>query len=261
LTSNSNRRVWLFDLDNTLHDASHASFGGINQAMTDYVAQHLNIEAAQASHLRQHYWQRYGATVLGLMRHCGVDARHFLEHTHVLPGLEDRLRTSAHDRAALKRLPGRKFVLTNAPRGYAMRVLRTLKLLNCFEDVICIDDMWMCGQLRPKPDARMYRRLLAQLKIQASRCVLVEDALENQKTAHALGIKTVWMRRYIDGRYRGHLRLGADAGAHNDPPFEGGVRVHPCPSRGYVRAKIGSIKKLLPLSSCAPPKNQPSTSF
>ena len=30
------RRVWLFDLDNTLHDASHAAFGPTNLAMTEY---------------------------------------------------------------------------------------------------------------------------------------------------------------------------------------------------------------------------------
>ena len=35
------RRTWLFDLDNTLHDASRAAFGPTNQAMTDYIATHL----------------------------------------------------------------------------------------------------------------------------------------------------------------------------------------------------------------------------
>jgi putative hydrolase of the HAD superfamily len=78
--------------------------------------------------LREHYWHRYGATLLGLVRHHGVKAAHFLEETHRLPGLESALRTSAHDRAALRRLPGRKFVLTNAPRSYALRVLSTLRL-------------------------------------------------------------------------------------------------------------------------------------
>ena len=34
-------RVWLFDLDNTLHDASHAIFRQIDRRMTDYVERHL----------------------------------------------------------------------------------------------------------------------------------------------------------------------------------------------------------------------------
>src|SRR5512142_1120839 len=100
------RRVWLFDLDDTLHDASHASFGELHVAMADYVAAHLAVDVEEAGRLRERYWLRYGATLLGLIRHHGVRAAHFLAETHRLPGLEDRLRTSAHDRAALGRLPG-----------------------------------------------------------------------------------------------------------------------------------------------------------
>ena len=35
------KRTWLFDLDNTLHDASRAAFGPTNEAMTRYIAEHL----------------------------------------------------------------------------------------------------------------------------------------------------------------------------------------------------------------------------
>jgi FMN phosphatase YigB (HAD superfamily) len=65
------RRVWLFDLDNTLHDASHAAFGPTSAAMTDYMVTHLGLQRDEATSLRQHYWQRYGATLLGLVR-CGT---------------------------------------------------------------------------------------------------------------------------------------------------------------------------------------------
>ena len=69
---NSRRLTWLFDLDNTLHDASHAAFGPTNQAMTDYIAEHLGVSHEEAWSLRQHYWKRYGATLLGLVKHHGV---------------------------------------------------------------------------------------------------------------------------------------------------------------------------------------------
>src|SRR5438128_2367997 len=132
------RRVWLFDLDNTLHDASHAAFGETHVAMNAYMIDHLGIDHDEAARLRQHYLNRYGATLLGLVRHHGVKAGHFLEETHRHPGLEQRLRCSAHDRAALKRLRGRKFILTNAPRNYTLRVLSTLGLSDLFDGVICI---------------------------------------------------------------------------------------------------------------------------
>lgn len=198
-------RVWLFDLDNTLHDASLAAFGPTNRAMTDYIVRHLGLAEAEASALRQLYWHRYGATLLGLVRHHGVRASHFLEETHRLPGLEQRLRTSAHDRRALDALPGRKFVLTNAPRAYAMRVLDTLRLTGSFDGVLCIEDMRMFGAHRPKPDRRMFRFVAARLKVALSRCVLVEDTLEHQRAARSLGMRTVWMQRYLRGAvHAGH---------------------------------------------------------
>src|SRR5512134_2702578 len=76
------RQVWFFDLDNTLHDASHAIMGTIDRRMTDYVVRHLEVEESHANHLRLTYWRRYGATLLGLMRHHAVDPHHFLRETH-----------------------------------------------------------------------------------------------------------------------------------------------------------------------------------
>src|SRR4029077_21286586 len=143
--------VWLFDLDNTLHDASNAAFGEMHVAIGDYVVEHVGVSHEEADRLRQKYWLRYGATLLGLVRHHGIRAAHFLDQTHRLPGLEERLRTSTHDRAALARLPGPKFILTNAPRAYAMRVLTTLRLLHHFDGVLTIADMTMLGALRPQP--------------------------------------------------------------------------------------------------------------
>jgi len=225
------RLTWLFDLDNTLHDASHAAFGPTNQAMTDYIATHLGLTPSEAWALRQHYWNRYGATMLGLVRHHGVKASHFLEHTHLLPGLEKRLRTSAHDRAALRRLPGRKIVLTNAPRSYALRVLNTLRLAGCFDGVICIEDMTMFGHHRPKPDARMFRHVAARLKTVPSRCVLVEDTLAHQRSARSVGMRTVWMQRYLRGAI--HTVAGRAE-----------VGVHPCQKPPYVCARINRIQTL-----------------
>ena len=116
-------RVWLFDLDDTLHDASTASMPGLHVSFGEYIQQHLQLTQEESDALRRRYWQRYGATLLGLVKHHGVDAAHFLHHTHLLPGLEAAVRGHAHDFAALRRLRGRKFILTNAPRAYAERVL------------------------------------------------------------------------------------------------------------------------------------------
>ena len=233
--------VWLFDLDNTLHDASHAAFDEMHVAIGDYVAEHVGVTGEEAQRLRQKYWLRYGATLLGLVRHHGVRAAHFLEETHRMPGLEDRLRTSAHDRAALARLPGRKVILTNAPRAYAMRVLNTLGLARFFDQVLTIEDMTMFGSLRPKPDARMLRQVVARLGVPASRCILVEDTLGHLKSARSIGMRGVWMQRYLGGRFKAGLRGRLNAGFGTRPPVR---RV--CPKPSYLYAKIGALRHLAP---------------
>ncbi len=233
--SDASNRVWLFDLDNTLHDASHSAFAGINQAMTDYIVDHLVTSHEDAAALRTHYWHRYGATLLGLVKHHGVNQMHFLEQTHLLPGLEQRVRCSLPDRAALKRLPGRKFILTNAPRDYAMRVMNTLRLTNCFDGIICVEDMTMFGHHRPKPDARMFKHLAARLKVPTHACVLVEDTLAHQRSAKRVGMRTVWMLRYLNASLRTPL-----SPLKSSPK----VSVHPCRKPPYVCARIKSIQRL-----------------
>jgi putative hydrolase of the HAD superfamily len=207
--------IWLFDLDNTLHDASRAVFGRLNGSMTDYIARHLGLQREEADRLRVHYWRRYGATLLGLERHHGIRAAHFLAQTHTLPGLEASLHMPPADRAALRRLPGRKFLLTNAPADYAKRVLTALDLASVFEGIIAIEGMRLFGDLRPKPDARMLRVVLARHKLPASRCVLVEDTVANLKSARRLGLGTVWMQHYLKGNPHGP-EVGI--GLHGRPP-------------------------------------------
>jgi putative hydrolase of the HAD superfamily len=200
-------RVWLFDLDDTLHDASSASLPGLHVSFGEYIQQHLQLTAQESDALRRRYWLRYGATLLGLVKHHGVDAAHFLHHTHLLPGLEAAVRGHAQDIAALRRLRGRKFILTNAPRAYAERVIAVLGIGRCFDGLISIEDMHMFGELRPKPDARMLRTLLARLRVPATRCVLVEDTLQHQKSARRVGMTTVWMQRWTRAAARPGARF------------------------------------------------------
>ncbi len=169
----------------------------LRASMGHYIEHHLGLDSGQAHDLRNTYWQRYGATLLGLIRHHQIAPAHFLHHTHLLPGLEERVRSHAHDLAALSRLGGRKFILTNAPAAYAWRVLGVLGIGRLFDGVMSIEDMHMFGDLRPKPDARMLRRVAVRLRVPTARCVLVEDTLVHQKSARRVGMQTVWMQRWL----------------------------------------------------------------
>ncbi|MEJ1958557.1 MAG: hypothetical protein WDM70_03105 [Nitrosomonadales bacterium] len=79
--------VWIFDLDNTLHNATPYIFPHINRSMTAYLQQHLGLDEHAANELRIHYWRYYGATLSGLIKHHNTDPVHFLWHTHQFPEL------------------------------------------------------------------------------------------------------------------------------------------------------------------------------
>lgn len=197
--------VWLFDLDNTLHDASHAIFGAINNAMTLAVASSLNIDLPAADALRIAYWKRYGATVIGMVRHHQVDPNAFLRSSHDFDVVQ-LVRAGRGLANKLQRLPGRKILLTNAPGDYATQVLKTLKLLPQIEAIYSIDDMSLQGRIRPKPSLALMRQVLARLRVPAHQVVLVEDTLKNLKAARQVGMRTVYI--YHPGTPFASLRHG-----------------------------------------------------
>lgn len=198
-------RVWLFDLDDTLHDASAHVFPQIHHSMAAYIARHLGITQEEATRLRSHYWRRYGATLLGMMKHHAVSPRHFLWHTHQFDNLESLLRSEPQLALMLRRLPGRKIVFSNAPRHYADQVLRLMGVTRQFDAVSAIEDS---GYV-PKPAIEGFRRLMRAEKLDARRCIMVEDNLANLRTAKRLGMTTVWVSREVRRPVYVDFRLGS----------------------------------------------------
>lgn len=226
--------LWLFDLDNTLHNASHAIFPAINANMNVYITQVLqqaglasDVDSVNA--LRQQYWRRYGATLMGMMRHHAVRAEDFLQEAHRFDNLAQMIRAERGLVHLLKRLPGRKILLTNAPRAYSKDVVRHLGLHSQFAKHISIESMQVHRQLRPKPSRQFLRKLLATQRIAARRCILVEDTAENLKAAKQMGMRTAWMTGYL-------RRSLAVAGMQ--PP----ARLSRRPA--YVDFKVASLYKL-----------------
>jgi putative hydrolase of the HAD superfamily len=196
--------IWLFDLDNTLHNASHAIFPAINANMNAFMAKVLGsdgtpADAATVNAARIAYWKRYGATLLGMVKHHQVKMEDFLREAHSFDDLTTMIRAERGLGQLLKRLPGRRILLTNAPRRYSHDVMRHLGLHRHFAKHIAIESMQVHRQLRPKPSKQLLRKLIAKERTSACRCVLVEDTADTLKAAKALGMRTVWVTGYLAG--------------------------------------------------------------
>lgn len=182
-------KIWIFDLDDTLHDASAHIFPVMNRAMTQYIMDHLDLNEHSAQLLRQHYWQIYGATLKGLMRHHDTDPHHFLHVTHHLADLPAMVIQVKQLRHMLQGLDGRKLVFTNAPRSYASRVLEILGIADIFELVFSVEST----QFHGKPSIRGFQKLLKSIHAKASDCIMLEDSLPALMTAKRLGMRTIWV--------------------------------------------------------------------
>jgi putative hydrolase of the HAD superfamily len=196
------RRVWIFDLDNTLHDARARIFPAMHDQINAYLRRHFHVDEAGANAMREHFWRTYGTTLDGLVRHHGVQPKHFLAETHVFPELGDLVVHENAIRHALERLGGTKIIFSNAPRHYVGQVLKALGLERYFDGVYAIED----ARYRGKPALHGFHFLLRKHNLDPHRCAFVDDMLDNLRTAHRLGMSTVWvspLRRrvpYVDVR-------------------------------------------------------------
>jgi putative hydrolase of the HAD superfamily len=203
------RRVWIFDLDNTLHDARARIFPSMHDQINAFLRRRFNVDEAGANTMREHFWRTYGTTLNGLMRHHGVHPRDFLAETHVFPELADMV---VHENAlkhALRLLGGTRLVFSNAPRHYVQQVLRAIGLERYFDGVYSIED----ARYRGKPALHGFHYLLRKHHLDPHRCAFIDDVLENLRTAHRLGMSTVWVsaerRRiaFVDLRVRSVIDL------------------------------------------------------
>ncbi|MFB2595982.1 pyrimidine 5'-nucleotidase [Paracoccus sp. p4-l81] len=176
--------TWIFDLDNTLYPPEARLFDQIERRMTDWVTRHLGLAEAEASHLRDDYWRNHGTTLAGLMADHAIDPLPFLAYVHDIDfGV---LRPDPGLAQAIRALPGRKIVQTNADAEYAGKVL-AMRGLDMFEAIYGVAEV----DFHPKPDPRAYHAVLSAHGIDPTRAAFFEDDPRNLIVPHELGMATV----------------------------------------------------------------------
>jgi putative hydrolase of the HAD superfamily len=183
------RRVWIFDLDNTLHDARPSIFPAMHAQMNAYLQRSFGLDDAGANAMRSFFWERYGTTLKGLTRHYGHDPKRFIRETHQFPELDGMVVGENTLQHALARLQGKRLVFSNAPRHYVEGVLRVLGVARWFDAVYTIEST----RYRPKPAFNGFRVLLRAHNLAPHRCALIDDMPENLRAARRLGMSTVWV--------------------------------------------------------------------
>ena len=180
--------AWVFDLDNTLYPPSTNLFAQIDERMRSFIARFLDLDLDEARRVQKTYFREYGTTLRGLMNRHGLEPGLFLEYVHAVD--LDPVPPNPALGAALARLPGRKYIFTNASAAHAGRITDRLGVTGHFDAVFDIAD----AEYVPKPEPRVYDTLVQCHGLDPGRTVMIEDIARNLAPAAALGMTTVWLR-------------------------------------------------------------------
>ena len=95
-------------------------------------------------------------------------------------------------------LIGRKYIVTNSPKNYAVEVLKKNGLLRYFDEICALEGMWIHNQLRCKPAKLLWQRILDKTGAKKTIISWLTTPLANLRTAKNMGFKTVWMREHFN---------------------------------------------------------------
>ena len=153
--------TWIFDLDNTLHDAEKKIFPVINQRINNYISKVLNISFSEADTMRQKYWNEYGATLEGLIKNHGINPTEFLENTHTIIDFEELIFPMKNIVEVLSSISERKILYTNAPKNYTNRVIKACQIEDYFDGIFTIED----SNFKAKPSKESMRIFINKFRI------------------------------------------------------------------------------------------------
>jgi putative hydrolase of the HAD superfamily len=175
----------VFDLDNTLYPHHLNLWQQVDERIRDYIVDFLKVTRDEAFRLQKDYYKRYGTTMRGLMEEHGLEPDEFLDIVHQID--HSPLTPNPALGAAIAKLDGRKFILTNGTRRHADAVMARLGIGHHFDGVFDI----IAAELEPKPRRQVYERFLARHDVDPRRAALFEDLARNLEVPHALGMTTV----------------------------------------------------------------------
>ncbi len=179
--------AYFFDLDGTLYDTSCGMLDHINHLIDEWILRVLPMPRENVNSFRHDMFQKYGGTLPGLAVEYGSDYYASLRFCHDFR-VEDFVSENPVLRELLLQLQGRKYILTTSYRFYAVRVLKVLGILDCFDGIIDAIDVFPT----PKPAPEAFRRALQiTAEPDVRRCVFLDDQPRNAAAGHREGFFSV----------------------------------------------------------------------
>jgi putative hydrolase of the HAD superfamily len=180
-------RAIFFDLDETLYPIGNEAVEVLTNRMNLFIEESLSVPKEEVKKLREDLFYKYGTTAKGLVATYDTNLYEFLHYVHKID-LKAYIKPSQALKSMLDRIPLEKYILTNSDRFHATRVLKLLGILNCFDGIIDVLDVF--PDCKPSPIA--FERALSMTCIRdAADCIFLDDNPSNIATAYELGFYAV----------------------------------------------------------------------
>ncbi|MDY4611196.1 MAG: HAD-IA family hydrolase [Sphaerochaetaceae bacterium] len=163
----------LFDLDNTLYSKVYNIEPGVNQRITQFIADYLSISLDEAKEQRRrNIPKRYGSCTKWLHAEKGLqDINQFYSAIH--PVEESKpLKADPELRDFIKSLPVPYAILTNSPMLHVENILQRLEIADLFPVVIDVCQNGLVG----KPQESAYRKALDALRAEPETTLFIDDS-------------------------------------------------------------------------------------
>lgn len=183
------KKLWIFDLDDTLYPSSSGLWDAIGDRINQFIIDNLHYPADKVHIFREELYHRYGTTLRGLAIEHNIDPYAYLNYVHILP-IEQFILPNPKLANELKQLSGEKIIFTNADKNHALRVIDRIGLGGIFTKIYDVLDVWpFC-----KPMEESFTKLMElHGNFEPQNAVLIEDSLRNIATAKSMGFKTIFV--------------------------------------------------------------------
>ncbi|MCW1309767.1 MAG: HAD-IA family hydrolase [Candidatus Nanoarchaeia archaeon] len=190
-----NTQLFIFDLDGTLYSFKEGSFEQsdfakeIRDRSVDFIASKLGTTKQEAERIREYINSRYGGEIsIGVEKEFDIPRDEYFNYVW---DIDARKYLSKDEKLVdlLRRIPGKKVILTTAPKIWAERALKALGVDGLFDDIFTGEP----DVRKPNPEA--FRQILEKYRCKPKDAVMIGDSpKEDIIPARKLGIETILIR-------------------------------------------------------------------
>lgn len=177
-----------FDLDETLYPyGTNSPLKLVNQRIDELVKEMFQMPIDQVRTFRHAMFEKYGATTTGLALEYGVDLCKFIHDAHAID-VDSVVKPNPELRAILDQIQASKVIFTSAYRFYAVKVLKRIGILDCFDGIVDIIDVYPTG----KPHIEAFKKVMRISGVDnPQECAFFDDQPKNVIAGHSAGLFSV----------------------------------------------------------------------